>query len=134
MLYWQATMEKGTSFGAPSVLENVLAKMVIEAVPSVEMVRFTNSGTEVRVDPYTSCCLEKTTQQNWYFGEASVVVLTSWSLGVRAGVHGYASPCASIYGTREDNQIRWLLPRPRGRFPCASRLRCSYPGLTGLPR
>lgn len=40
------TMEKGTSFGAPGPLENVLAKMVIDAVPSVEMVRFTNSGTE----------------------------------------------------------------------------------------
>jgi glutamate-1-semialdehyde 2,1-aminomutase len=40
------TMEKGTSFGAPCPLENELAKMVIEAVPSVEMVRFTNSGTE----------------------------------------------------------------------------------------
>jgi len=39
-------MEKGTSFGAPSALENVLAKAVIDAVPSVEMVRFTNSGTE----------------------------------------------------------------------------------------
>lgn len=40
------TLAKGTSFGAPGVLENVLAKMVIDAVPSVEMVRFTNSGTE----------------------------------------------------------------------------------------
>ena len=40
------TLIKGTSFGAPGPLENVLAKMVIEAVPSVEMVRFTNSGTE----------------------------------------------------------------------------------------
>lgn len=39
-------MEKGTSFGAPCALENELAKMVIDAVPSVEMVRFTNSGTE----------------------------------------------------------------------------------------
>ncbi|MBE9127267.1 glutamate-1-semialdehyde 2,1-aminomutase [Coleofasciculus sp. LEGE 07092] len=39
-------LEKGTSFGAPSVLENVLASMVIEAVPSIEMVRFVNSGTE----------------------------------------------------------------------------------------
>jgi len=40
------TMQKGTSFGAPCVLENELAKMVIDAVPSVDMVRFTNSGTE----------------------------------------------------------------------------------------
>ncbi len=39
-------IEKGTSFGAPCVLENKLAEMVIEAVPSVEMVRFVNSGTE----------------------------------------------------------------------------------------
>ncbi len=40
------TLEKGTSFGAPCELENQLAEMVIEAVPSVEMVRFVNSGTE----------------------------------------------------------------------------------------
>ncbi|NEU78435.1 glutamate-1-semialdehyde 2,1-aminomutase [Nostoc sp. UIC 10630] len=39
-------LEKGTSFGAPSTLENVLAEMVIDAVPSIEMVRFVNSGTE----------------------------------------------------------------------------------------
>jgi len=37
---------KGTSFGAPCVLENILAEMVIEAVPSIEMVRFVSSGTE----------------------------------------------------------------------------------------
>ncbi|XP_043707015.1 glutamate-1-semialdehyde 2,1-aminomutase, chloroplastic-like [Telopea speciosissima] len=40
------TMMKGTSFGAPCVLENVLAELVISAVPSIEMVRFVNSGTE----------------------------------------------------------------------------------------
>jgi glutamate-1-semialdehyde 2,1-aminomutase len=39
-------LDKGTSFGAPCLLENVLAEMVIDAVPSVEMVRFVNSGTE----------------------------------------------------------------------------------------
>lgn len=39
-------LKKGTSFGAPCVLENTLAEMVIEAVPSIEMVRFVNSGTE----------------------------------------------------------------------------------------
>jgi glutamate-1-semialdehyde 2,1-aminomutase len=42
----QETLEKGTSFGAPCFLENKLAEMVIDAVPSVEMVRFVNSGTE----------------------------------------------------------------------------------------
>ncbi|NDD22368.1 MAG: glutamate-1-semialdehyde 2,1-aminomutase, partial [Synechococcaceae bacterium WBA_3_309] len=39
-------LAKGTSFGAPCALENQLAQMVIDAVPSVEMVRFVNSGTE----------------------------------------------------------------------------------------
>lgn len=41
-----AKLKKGTSFGAPCLLENVLAEMVISAVPSIEMVRFVNSGTE----------------------------------------------------------------------------------------
>lgn len=36
----------GTSFGAPTELETVLAAMVIEAVPSIEMLRLVNSGTE----------------------------------------------------------------------------------------
>ncbi|KAL9239378.1 hypothetical protein vseg_013709 [Gypsophila vaccaria] len=40
------TMKKGTSFGAPCLLENTLAQMVIAAVPSIAMVRFVNSGTE----------------------------------------------------------------------------------------
>ncbi|GMY19222.1 glutamate-1-semialdehyde 2,1-aminomutase 2, chloroplastic-like [Fagus crenata] len=40
------TMKKGTSFGAPCLLENVLAEMVISAVPSIEMVQMVNSGTE----------------------------------------------------------------------------------------
>jgi glutamate-1-semialdehyde 2,1-aminomutase len=41
-----AQLAKGTSFGAPCELENVLAKAVIARVPCVEMVRFVNSGTE----------------------------------------------------------------------------------------
>lgn len=36
----------GTSFGAPTELEIEMAKAVVEAVPSIEMVRFVNSGTE----------------------------------------------------------------------------------------
>lgn len=40
------TAEKGTSFGASTVMENKLAKLVMERVPSLEMVRMVNSGTE----------------------------------------------------------------------------------------
>jgi len=38
--------KRGFSFGAPTEAESELAKMVIESVPSIEMVRFVNSGTE----------------------------------------------------------------------------------------
>ena len=39
-------LTRGTSFGAPTELEMELACRVIEAVPSVEMLRMVNSGTE----------------------------------------------------------------------------------------
>ena len=42
----QKTVGRGTSYGAPTELEVTLARMVTEALPSVEMVRFVNSGTE----------------------------------------------------------------------------------------
>jgi glutamate-1-semialdehyde 2,1-aminomutase len=37
---------KGTSFGVPTALEVELAELVVELVPSVEVVRMVNSGTE----------------------------------------------------------------------------------------
>src|SRR4030095_10308016 len=37
---------RGTSFGAPNELEVELAEEIIDAVPSIEMVRMVNSGTE----------------------------------------------------------------------------------------
>jgi len=42
----ELVLKRGTSFGAPTDLETELAQMVIDAVPSVEMVRMVNSGTE----------------------------------------------------------------------------------------
>jgi glutamate-1-semialdehyde 2,1-aminomutase len=42
----QQAAAKGTSFGAPSPLEVELARLVIDFFPSIEMVRFVNSGTE----------------------------------------------------------------------------------------
>jgi len=38
--------ELGTSYGAPTLMENELAKLVIERVPSIEVVRMVSSGTE----------------------------------------------------------------------------------------
>lgn len=38
--------ETGTSFGTPTLAENELAQLVIDRVPSIEMVRMVSSGTE----------------------------------------------------------------------------------------
>lgn len=38
--------ENGTSFGAPTIMENKLAKLVKERVPSIEIIRMVSSGTE----------------------------------------------------------------------------------------
>ncbi|WP_316571837.1 glutamate-1-semialdehyde 2,1-aminomutase [Neobacillus sp. YIM B06451] len=38
--------ELGTSYGAPTLMENELAKLVIERVPSIEVIRMVSSGTE----------------------------------------------------------------------------------------
>lgn len=42
----KSAADSGASFGAPTEKENTLARMVIEAVPSIEMVRMVSSGTE----------------------------------------------------------------------------------------
>ena len=42
----QERIQQGTSFGIPTELETALAKKVVQAVPSMEKVRFVNSGTE----------------------------------------------------------------------------------------
>ncbi|MDP4201809.1 MAG: glutamate-1-semialdehyde 2,1-aminomutase [Bacteroidota bacterium] len=40
------TAQKGTSFGAPTLLETEMAELIVKMVPSVEKVRMVNSGTE----------------------------------------------------------------------------------------
>ena len=39
-------LEKGTSFGIPTEIENKIAKLAIDMVPNIEKIRFVNSGTE----------------------------------------------------------------------------------------
>jgi glutamate-1-semialdehyde 2,1-aminomutase len=46
LAYLHSQIDRGTSYGAPTDLEVELARMICEAVPSVEMVRMVNSGTE----------------------------------------------------------------------------------------
>ncbi len=42
----ERALARGTSFGAPTDLEVELAQLIVERIPSVEMVRMVNSGTE----------------------------------------------------------------------------------------
>jgi len=42
----QKAAAMGTSYGAPSALENELARQVMGLMPNIEMIRFVNSGTE----------------------------------------------------------------------------------------
>src|SRR5918911_3653110 len=42
----EKAIRDGTAFGAPTELEVELAELLCEAVPSMELVRMTNSGTE----------------------------------------------------------------------------------------
>jgi glutamate-1-semialdehyde 2,1-aminomutase len=42
----QRAAERGTSYGAPTAAEVELARQIVERMPSVEMVRLVNSGTE----------------------------------------------------------------------------------------
>ena len=42
----KVSVDKGTSYGAPTQAENDLAELVVKLVPSIEKVRFVNSGTE----------------------------------------------------------------------------------------
>lgn len=42
----KAYLDKGTSYGAPTELETIMAKEIIDAFPAMDMVRMVNSGTE----------------------------------------------------------------------------------------
>lgn len=42
----QDACERGTSFGAPTEVETELARQIVDMIPSIEMVRMVNSGTE----------------------------------------------------------------------------------------
>jgi glutamate-1-semialdehyde 2,1-aminomutase len=45
----------GTSFGAPTELEIELAQEVVDAVPSIEMIRMVSSGTETKIVKFGGC-------------------------------------------------------------------------------
>jgi glutamate-1-semialdehyde 2,1-aminomutase len=84
-------IENGTSFGAPTELEVEMAKLITELVPSVEMVRMVNSGTEATMSAvraargYTS--REKFIKfEGCYHGHADYFLINAGSGALTLGV------------------------------------------------
>ncbi len=95
------TMRKGFGFGAPTELEVWLAQKVCEMVPSMEMVRFVNSGTEATMSAirlargftkrdkfikFSGC----------YHGHADSLLVAAGSGGLTLGVPNSAGVPASL--------------------------------------
>jgi len=107
--------ERGTSYGAPSPLENELAILVQSLMPNMEMMRFVNSGTEATMSAlrlaraYTE--RDKIIKfQGCYHGHADLLL-------VQAG-----------------SGVATLGPRPCRSLARASRLRCGDIRAARFPR
>jgi len=102
-----AAVERGTSFGAPTVAENELAELMIEAVPSVEMVRLVNSGTEATMSAirvargYTSRDIVIKFSGN-YHGHVDSLLVAAGSAAATLGVP--SSPGVTA-GTSKDTMV-----------------------------
>ncbi len=101
----EKVLERGTSFGAPTDLEITLAEMVIEAVPTVEMVRMVNSGTEAAMSAvrlargYTGRDLV-IKFDGCYHGHADTLLVAAGSGVATLGIPGSPGvPDATAHGT-----------------------------------
>lgn len=96
-------LETGTSFGAPTEIENIMAKAVIDAVPSIEMVRMVSSGTEATMSAirlargYTG--RDKILKfEGCYHGHADHLLIKAGSGALTLGVPDSPGVPASIAG------------------------------------
>lgn len=84
----QSTLSEGPMYGAPTEIEVELAEFVARHVPSVEMLRFVNSGTEATVSAVRLA--------RGYTGREKIVVM-------QGGYHG-AQESTLVKGTPENLQ------------------------------
>ncbi|MCL6638530.1 MAG: glutamate-1-semialdehyde 2,1-aminomutase [Firmicutes bacterium] len=109
-------LETGTSFGAPTELETRLAKMIVEAVPSIDLVRLVNSGTEATMSAlrlargYTG--REKIVKfEGCYHGHADFLLIKAGSGALTLGVPsspGVPSAAAADTITAAYNDVESL--------------------------
>jgi glutamate-1-semialdehyde 2,1-aminomutase len=125
----QDTMTSGASFGAPTERETILADMVIEAVPSIEMVRMVSSGTEATMSAirlargYTS--RDKILKfSGCYHGHADSLLVKAGSGAATFGVPdspGVPAEVAKLTLTAEFNSldsVRKLVAENRNGIAC----------------
>ena len=96
----KAAVDMGTSFGAPTEAENELAETVVEAFPSIDMVRFVSSGTEAGMSAlrlaraYTG--RDKVAKfEGGYHGHADALLVSAGSWAAAHGVPTSAGVTAS---------------------------------------
>ncbi|MFN2452267.1 MAG: glutamate-1-semialdehyde 2,1-aminomutase [Candidatus Dormibacteria bacterium] len=101
-------LESGTAFGGPTELEVELAQRVVDAIPSVEMVRFVNSGTEATMsalrlargatgrDRIVKCA-------GGYHGHADLLLVEAGSGVATLGIPG--SPGVPAGATRDTSVV-----------------------------
>ncbi len=84
-------IENGTSFGAPTEMEVKMAQLITELVPSIEMVRMVNSGTEATMSAIRAArgftCKEKIIKfEGCYHGHGDFFLIKAGSGALTFGV------------------------------------------------
>lgn len=97
----KTAVDRGTSFGAPTEAESELARMVVEAFPSMDTVRFVSSGTEAGMSAlrlaraYTE--RDKIVKfEGGYHGHADALLVSAGSGAAAHGVPTSAGVTASM--------------------------------------
>ncbi len=103
----KSAVENGTSFGAPTEAENRLAAMVVDAVPSIELVRFVSSGTEagmsaLRVARAFTGRDKIVKFEGGYHGHADALLV---SAGSGAAAHGVPTSAGVTSETARDTLV-----------------------------
>lgn len=101
----RAQLERGVAFGATTEVEIALAERIVAAVPSVDMVRFVNSGTEAAMSALRLSRAATNRDMvvkfaGGYHGHADALLAASGSGVATLGIPGSPGvPAAAVAGT-----------------------------------